>query len=42
MTATSDRWDWHDEYGQHEPSRWFGDPNPNDPTDSRPPRQPEE
>ncbi len=29
-------WDWHDEYGKHEPSRWFGDPDPSDPDDQRP------
>jgi predicted dithiol-disulfide oxidoreductase (DUF899 family) len=34
-------WAWHDEYGDHEPSRWFGEPDPNDPRDPRPPRQPE-
>lgn len=31
-------WSWHDEYGEREPSRWFGDPNPDDPDDPRPPR----
>lgn len=31
-------WDWHDTYGEHEPSRWFGEPDPNDPNDQRPPR----
>lgn len=30
-------WDWHDEYGDREPSRWFGDPDPDDPSDPRPP-----
>ena len=25
-------------YGEHEPSRWFGEPDPNDPNDQRPPR----
>jgi predicted dithiol-disulfide oxidoreductase (DUF899 family) len=29
-------WDWHDEYGNREPSRWFGDPDPSDPGDQRP------
>ncbi|TEA04121.1 DUF899 domain-containing protein [Mycobacteroides salmoniphilum] len=29
-------WDWHDEYGSHQPSRWFGDPDPDDPHDPRP------
>ena len=32
-------WDWHDEYGTKEPSRWFGEPDPNDPNDQRPPRK---
>lgn len=31
-------WDWNDGYGSHEPSRWFGDPDPGDPADPRPPR----
>jgi predicted dithiol-disulfide oxidoreductase (DUF899 family) len=31
-------WDWHDSYGEHQPSRWFGDPDPDDPNDPRPPR----
>ncbi len=31
-------WSWHDTYAQHTPWRWFGDPDPNDPTDQRPPR----
>jgi predicted dithiol-disulfide oxidoreductase (DUF899 family) len=31
-------WDWHDAYGEHAPSRWFGDPDPDDPNDPRPPR----
>lgn len=31
-------WDWHDEYGQHEPSRWFGEPDPEDRNDPRPAR----
>ena len=42
QTKPYEWWDWHDEYGEHEPSRWFGDPDPNDPNDQRPPRQPEE
>jgi len=29
-------WAWHDEYGDHVPSRWFGEPDPNDPNDQRP------
>ncbi|MGE2715659.1 DUF899 domain-containing protein [Mycolicibacterium litorale] len=35
-------WSWHDEYGEREPSRWFGDPDPDDPHDPRPPRRTEE
>lgn len=35
-------WSWHDEYGRREPSRWFGDPDPDDPHDPRPARRPEE
>lgn len=31
-------WAWHDNYPGHTPSRWFGDPNPDDPSDPRPPR----
>ena len=30
-------WSWHDAYAEHTPSRWFGDPNPDDPRDPRPP-----
>ena len=32
-------WIWHDSYAQHAPSRWFGEPDPNDPNDQRPPRK---
>jgi predicted dithiol-disulfide oxidoreductase (DUF899 family) len=39
QTPAYEWWDWHDAYGQHEPSRWFGDPDPDDPNDVRPPRQ---
>ncbi len=28
----------HDGYGRDEPSRWFGEPDPDDPNDIRPPR----
>lgn len=35
-------WAWHDAYAQHQPSRWFGDPDPNDPNDQRPPRDDQE
>jgi predicted dithiol-disulfide oxidoreductase (DUF899 family) len=38
QTPPYEWWDWHDEYGEHEPSRWFGDPDLNDPNDPRPPR----
>jgi hypothetical protein len=31
-------WDWHDAYGEHQPSRWFGEPDPDDPNDQRPAR----
>ena len=32
-------WCWHDAYAEHTPSRWFGDPDPDDPNDPRPPRK---
>jgi predicted dithiol-disulfide oxidoreductase (DUF899 family) len=32
-------WSWHDTYAEHAPWRWFGDPDPNDPNDQRPPRK---
>jgi predicted dithiol-disulfide oxidoreductase (DUF899 family) len=32
-------WAWHDSYAEHTPSRWFGEPDPNDPNDQRPPRK---
>src|ERR1700744_674006 len=38
QSAPYEWWDWHDEYGEREPSRWFGEPDPNDPNDQRPPR----
>lgn len=38
QTAPYEWWDWHDSYGEHEPSRWFGEPDPDDPHDQRPPR----
>jgi predicted dithiol-disulfide oxidoreductase (DUF899 family) len=41
QTAPYEWWCWHDEYGQREPSRWFGEPDPNNPNDQRPPRKPE-
>ncbi|HEX3548524.1 MAG TPA: DUF899 domain-containing protein [Mycobacterium sp.] len=39
QTPPYEWWDWHDEYGQHTPSRWFGDPDPDNPNDPRPPRR---
>ncbi|MHA7661673.1 DUF899 domain-containing protein [Mycolicibacterium sp. HS_4_1] len=36
--AAYEWWDWHDTYGEHRPSRWFGDPDPAKPDDPRPPR----
>jgi predicted dithiol-disulfide oxidoreductase (DUF899 family) len=38
QTAPYEWWAWHDAYGEHEPSRWFGEPDPNDPNDQRPAR----
>ena len=38
QSAPYEWWAWHDAYGQHQPSRWFGEPDPNDPTDQRPAR----
>jgi len=38
QSAPYEWWSWHDEYGEHEPSRWFGEPDPNDPNDQRPGR----
>ncbi|WP_422743268.1 DUF899 domain-containing protein [Mycobacterium sp. WMMD1722] len=38
QTPPYEWWSWHDEYGVREPSRWFGDPDPDDPHDPRPPR----
>jgi predicted dithiol-disulfide oxidoreductase (DUF899 family) len=38
QTPPYEWWSWHDEYGRREPSRWFGDPDPGDPQDPRPPR----
>jgi predicted dithiol-disulfide oxidoreductase (DUF899 family) len=32
-------WCWHDAYAEHTPSRWFGDPDPEDPNDPRPARK---
>jgi predicted dithiol-disulfide oxidoreductase (DUF899 family) len=41
QTKPYEWWDWHDEYGQRDPSRWFGEPDPDDPNDQRPPRRTE-
>lgn len=38
QTKPCEWWCWHDEYGEREPARWFGDPDPDDPGDPRPPR----
>lgn len=38
QTPPYEWWDWHDVYGEHTPSRWFGDPDPDNPNDQRPPR----
>jgi predicted dithiol-disulfide oxidoreductase (DUF899 family) len=38
QTPPYEWWSWHDTYAEHTPWRWFGDPDPNDPTDKRPPR----
>lgn len=39
QTPPYEWWSWHDTYAQHTPWRWFGDPDPNDPNDQRPPRK---
>ncbi len=36
QTKPYEWWCWHDEYPNHEPSRWFGEPDPDDPNDQRP------
>ena len=36
QTKPYEWWDWHDEYGNREPSRWFGEPDPTDLNDQRP------
>ncbi|OCB41312.1 hypothetical protein A5675_10275 [Mycobacterium malmoense] len=35
QTAPYEWWEWHDAYGEHAPSRWFGEPDPNDPRPAR-------
>lgn len=37
QSAPYEWWEWHDEYGQREPARWFGEPDPDNPDDPRPP-----
>lgn len=39
QSAPYEWWSWHDTYAQHTPWRWFGDPDPDDPEDQRPPRR---
>jgi predicted dithiol-disulfide oxidoreductase (DUF899 family) len=39
QTPPYEWWSWHDSYADHTPWRWFGDPDPNDPDDQRPPRK---
>jgi predicted dithiol-disulfide oxidoreductase (DUF899 family) len=39
QTPPYEWWAWHDTYPEHTPSRWFGEPDPNDPNDQRPPRK---
>ena len=41
QTKPYEWWCWHDEYGEREPSRWFGEPDPDDPNDQRPARESE-
>ncbi len=38
QTPPYEWWEWHDEYGERAPSRWFGEPDPDNPNDPRPPR----
>src|SRR6201987_1495097 len=39
QTPPYEWWIWHDQYAEHTPWRWFGDPDPDDPNDQRPPRK---
>jgi predicted dithiol-disulfide oxidoreductase (DUF899 family) len=39
QTPPYEWWAWNDAYGEHMPSRWFGDPDPDNPNDQRPPRK---
>ncbi|MCZ8380638.1 DUF899 domain-containing protein [Mycobacterium sp. CPCC 205372] len=41
QTPAYEWWCWHDEYGRREPWRWFGEPDPDDPNDVRPAREPD-
>ncbi len=36
QSAPYEWWDWHDEYGERAPARWFGEPDPDNPDDPRP------
>ncbi|MGD1172485.1 DUF899 domain-containing protein [Mycobacterium seoulense] len=38
QTPPYEWWEWHDAYGERAPSRWFGEPDPDDPNDPRPAR----
>jgi predicted dithiol-disulfide oxidoreductase (DUF899 family) len=38
QTKPYEWWAWHDAYPEHVASRWFGEPDPDDPNDQRPPR----
>ncbi|OBH83188.1 hypothetical protein A5681_21075 [Mycobacterium scrofulaceum] len=38
QTAPYEWWEWHDAYGERPPSRWFGDPDQDNPNDPRPAR----
>jgi predicted dithiol-disulfide oxidoreductase (DUF899 family) len=42
QTKPYEWWSWHDTYRETQPSRWFGEPDPDDPNDQRPPRTSEE
>jgi predicted dithiol-disulfide oxidoreductase (DUF899 family) len=39
QTPPYEWWAWHDSYGEHIPSRWFGDPDPGNANDPRPARR---
>lgn len=42
QTKPYEWWSWHDTYRDTQPSRWFGEPDPDDPNDQRPPRSEDE